>query len=163
MCLVYQLPGLYLVSGLPALWSILCVLSTSSLTCTLCLVNQLPGLYLVSGLPDPLSVPCVLSTSSLVSTMCLVYQLPGIYHMSGLPVPLCTMCLVYQLHGLYLVSGLPAPWSVPGTSSTSSQDCTFIMSLVFMVLCPKTIAFGAVATGSAKAYEQTIPAILDIL
>jgi len=34
----------------------------------------------------------------------------------------------------------------------------FIISTVFIELCPNTIALGAVATGSAKAYEQTIPA-----
>ena len=34
----------------------------------------------------------------------------------------------------------------------------FIMSLVFMELCPNTMALGAVATGSAKAYEHAIPA-----
>ena len=34
----------------------------------------------------------------------------------------------------------------------------FIISLVFIELCPNTIALGAVATGKAKAYEQAIPA-----
>ena len=34
---------------------------------------------------------------------------------------------------------------------------TFIISTVFMVLWPNTMAFGAVATGRAKAYEHTIP------
>ena len=34
---------------------------------------------------------------------------------------------------------------------------TFIISVVFMVLCPNTIAFGAVATGRAKAQEHTMP------
>ena len=34
---------------------------------------------------------------------------------------------------------------------------TFIISVVFIVLCPNTIALGAVATGRAKAYEQTMP------
>ena len=34
----------------------------------------------------------------------------------------------------------------------------FIMSLVFIVLAPKTIAFGAVATGSMKAYEHVTAA-----
>ena len=34
----------------------------------------------------------------------------------------------------------------------------FIMSVVFIVLWPKTMAFGAVATGRANAYEQTTPA-----
>ncbi len=33
----------------------------------------------------------------------------------------------------------------------------FIMSTVLSVLWPKTMALGAVATGKAKAYEQTIP------
>ena len=42
----------------------------------------------------------------------------------------------------------------------SNMACmsAFIMSLVFMELCPNTMALGAVATGRAKAYEQTMPA-----
>jgi hypothetical protein len=48
-------------------------------------------------------------------------------------------------------------FNVFSSLSCSPYILTFIMSAVFMVLWPNTMALGAVATGKAKAYEQTIP------